>query len=47
MISFWMGLGIGIGMVFGVFLAIGLGLLICYIARCIWTLLKTKKYYGF
>jgi hypothetical protein len=47
MISFWLGLGIGVGAVFGVFLAVGLGLLTCYLAGLVWGLIKGKKHYGF
>jgi len=50
MISFWMGLGMGVGIVFGVFLAVGLGLLTCYLAGFIWEWIKygkQGKHWGF
>ena len=45
MLTFWFGLGIGIGMVLGVFLAVGL--LVCYLAGWAWELIKGRKHYGF
>lgn len=47
MISFWIGLGIGVGVVFGVFLAVGLGMLVCYVAGLVWGLIKAKTHWGF
>lgn len=47
MIPFWIGLGIGVGLVFGVFLAVGIGIVVVRIAGGIWSLFKGEKHYGF